>query len=49
MPYDVHIGYADYTNLKMSDVLEELAKRLHKRTDVMGPVAKESHNARGRR
>lgn len=40
MPYDVHIGHADYTNIKMSDVLEELAKRLHKRTDVMGPVAK---------
>jgi indolepyruvate decarboxylase len=40
MPYDVHIGYADYTNLKMLDVLEELAKRLHKRTDVRGPAAK---------
>jgi indolepyruvate decarboxylase len=39
-PSDVHIGYADYTNLKMFDVLEELAKRLHKRTDVKGPVAK---------
>ncbi|MCC4772185.1 alpha-keto acid decarboxylase family protein [Methanosarcina sp. DH2] len=39
-PSDVHIGYADYTNLKMFDVLEELAKRLHKRTDVKGLVAK---------
>ena len=38
MPYDVHIGYANYTNLKMSDVLEELAKRLRKRTDVRGPA-----------
>jgi len=40
MPSHVHIGYADYTNLKMSDVLAGLAKRLHKRTDVRGPVAK---------
>ena len=40
MPSDVHIGYADYTNLKMSDVLGELGKRLHKRTDIRGPVAK---------
>ncbi|AKB80117.1 Pyruvate decarboxylase [Methanosarcina horonobensis HB-1 = JCM 15518] len=40
MPSEVRIGHADYTNLKMSDVLEELVKRLYKRTDVKGPVAK---------
>jgi indolepyruvate decarboxylase len=41
MPFDAHIGDADYTNLKMSDVLGELAKRLHKRTNIRGPVAKQ--------
>jgi indolepyruvate decarboxylase len=40
MPSDAHIGHADYPNLKMSDVLDELSKRFHKRTDIMGPVAK---------
>ena len=40
MPSDVHIGHADYPNLKMSDVLNELSKRLHKRNDIIGPVAK---------
>ncbi len=40
MPSDVHIGDADYTNLKMPDVLGGLVKRLHKHTDVRGPVAK---------
>ena len=40
MPSDVHIGHAEYTNLKMSDVLNELGKKLHKRTDVSGPVGK---------
>ncbi|WP_440945938.1 alpha-keto acid decarboxylase family protein [Methanosarcina sp. T3] len=40
MPSDVHIGYAGYTNLKMSDVLEELARRLRKRTDIRGPAAR---------
>jgi indolepyruvate decarboxylase len=40
MPFDVHIGHASYANLKMSDVLEELTKKLYKRTDIKGPVAK---------
>jgi indolepyruvate decarboxylase len=38
MPSNVHIGHANYTNLKMVDVLRELVKRLHKRSDVIGPV-----------
>jgi len=37
---EVRIGEADYCHVKMSDVLGELVKRLHKRTDVRGPVAK---------
>jgi indolepyruvate decarboxylase len=40
MPSYVHIGHAEYTDIIMSGILEELAKRLHKRTDVRGPVAK---------
>lgn len=40
MPSDVQIGYAGYTNLKMSDVLGELSRRIHKRTDIKGPAAK---------
>ncbi len=40
MPSDVHLEHADYPNLKMSDVLNELSKRLHKRTDIRGPLAK---------
>jgi indolepyruvate decarboxylase len=40
MPSEVQIGDADYGHVKMSDVLGELVKRLHKRTDVGGPVAK---------
>jgi len=39
MPSSVHIGYTDYINVKMLDVLEELSRRLNKRTDVSGPVA----------
>ncbi|WP_292388296.1 alpha-keto acid decarboxylase family protein [Methanosarcina sp. UBA5] len=39
MPSSVHIGYTDYINVKMLDVLEELARRLNKRTDIRGPVA----------
>ena len=41
MPSNVYIGHADYTNLKMLDVLDELSKKLHKRTDVKGPKAKQ--------
>ena len=37
---DVHIGYADYNNVKMADVLEQLARRLPRRTDVKGPRVK---------
>jgi len=40
MPSDTHIGHAEYPNLKMSDVLNELSKRLQKRTDIRGPLAK---------
>ncbi len=40
MPFSVHIGNTDYINVKMLDVLEELSRRLNKRTDVRGPVAK---------
>lgn len=40
MPFNVRIGNASYTNLKMSDVLEELAKKIPQRTDIRGPVAK---------
>ena len=41
MPSNVHIGHVNYTNLKMLDVLYELSKKLHKRTDVRGPKAKQ--------
>ncbi len=37
---DVHIGYADYVDVKMADVLAELVKKLPGRTDVHGPRAK---------
>lgn len=40
MLHDVHIGYADYDNVKMADVLAGLAKRLSRRTDVKGPAVK---------
>lgn len=40
MPSSVHIGYTDYINVKMLDVLEELTRRLNKRTDISGPVAR---------
>ncbi len=40
MPSSVHIGYTDYINVKMIDVLVELARRLNKRTDIRGPVAR---------
>lgn len=40
MPSSVHIGYTDYINVKMLDVLEELTRRLNKRTDIRGPVAR---------
>jgi len=40
MPSSVHIGYTDYINVKMLDVLEELNRRLNKRTDISGPVAR---------
>mgnify|MGYP000976655551 CR=1 FL=1 len=40
MPFSVHIGYTDHINVKMLDVLEELSKRLNKRTDIKGPVAR---------
>ncbi len=41
MPSNVYIGHANYTNLKMLDVLDELSKKLHKRIDVRGPKAKQ--------
>jgi indolepyruvate decarboxylase len=34
------VGYADYVNVKMADVLEQLIRRLPRRTDVKGPKAK---------
>ncbi|AKB58423.1 alpha-keto acid decarboxylase family protein [Methanosarcina barkeri] len=40
MPSSAHIGYTDYINVKMLDVLEELTKRLNKRTDINGPFAR---------
>ncbi len=40
MPSSVHIGYTDYINVKMLDVLEELARRLNKRTGITWPVAR---------
>ncbi|MDD2614926.1 MAG: alpha-keto acid decarboxylase family protein [Methanosarcina sp.] len=40
MPSNVHIGSTDYINVKMLDVLEELARRLNKRTDIRGPAAR---------
>jgi indolepyruvate decarboxylase len=40
MPDEVHIGDAENHHVKMGDVLEELEKRLQKRTDVKGPVAR---------
>lgn len=40
MPFEVHIGNTDYRHVKMVDVLGELEKRLQKRTDVKGPMAK---------
>ncbi|AKB82624.1 Pyruvate decarboxylase [Methanosarcina barkeri 3] len=40
MPSSVHIGRTDYINVKMLDVLEELTRRLNKRTDIRGPVAR---------
>lgn len=40
MLHDVHIGYADYNDVFMVDVLGELTKRVQKRTDVAGPRAK---------
>ena len=36
---EVHIGYADYSDVKMADVLAELVKKLPGRTDVRGPKA----------
>ncbi|MGB9940911.1 alpha-keto acid decarboxylase family protein [Methanosarcina sp.] len=40
MPSSVHIGYTDYINVQMLDVLEELTRRLDKRTDIKWPVAR---------
>lgn len=40
MPFEVHIGDTDYRHVRMVDVLGELEKRLQKRTDVKGPMAK---------
>jgi indolepyruvate decarboxylase len=37
---DSHVGYADYNNVKMADVLEQLARRLPRRSDVRGPKAR---------
>ncbi|MGB9929602.1 MAG: alpha-keto acid decarboxylase family protein [Methanosarcina sp.] len=39
-PVSVSIGHADYANIKMADVLQELAGRLQKRSDVKGPEAR---------
>jgi len=40
MPFEAQIGDAGYHQVRMVDVLEELKKKLQKRTDVKGPVAK---------
>ena len=40
MPSSVHIGHTDYVNVQVIDVLEELTRRLNKRTDIKGPVAR---------
>ncbi len=45
---DVHIGYADYDNVKMADVLEQLIKRLPRRTDVSGPRVKRQAEIKAR-
>ncbi len=37
---EVQIGYADYSDVKMADVLSELVKKLPRRKDVRGPKAK---------
>lgn len=37
---EVNIGYADYIDIRMADVLAELVKKLPRRTDVSGPKAK---------
>ncbi len=37
---NVHIGYADYSDIKMADVLAEIVKKIPKRKDVRGPKAK---------
>ena len=39
-PSSVHIGHTDYINVKMIDVLLELTRRLNKRTDIKGPLAR---------
>jgi indolepyruvate decarboxylase len=44
---DTHVGYADYSKVLMADVLKELARRLPKRNDVMGPVVKRMAAPRG--
>jgi len=37
---DAHVGYADYNNVKMADVLAQLVRRLPYRDDVKGPKVK---------
>ena len=37
---NTRIGYADYDNVNMSDVLEQLVRRLPRRSDVKGPKVK---------
>ncbi|MCF8142528.1 MAG: alpha-keto acid decarboxylase family protein [Deltaproteobacteria bacterium] len=39
MHHHVRVGHAGYSNVEMRDVLEALAKRIPRRTDVKGPLA----------
>ena len=40
MPFNVNIGYAEYANVKMADILQGLVRKIPKRTDIKGPVAR---------
>ena len=41
MLHEVYIGYAHYDNVKMADVLEQLSRKLPRRTDIKGPRVKQ--------
>jgi len=40
MPFNVNIGYAEYANVKMADILQGLVRKIPKRTDIKGPVVR---------